>query len=333
MNTQDNYPVASKISENTIKLLTHYQIPPTPINFSVIYHYLSKKNEEMNQRIDEQLNWNNSLDAVFLESIFLEFFSNSEQIEKSLLTPFELTLSSTMEKLKQQLVNDEEVATNFKKVDKALAKSTQKSSLQPLIEFITHNLSTSTNQRNELNEELSKTYQQVNQLKAQLKVSQEEAIKDALTGLYNRRGCDEKLKELDDELVHSTLAIDIDHFKKVNDTFGHSVGDKVIQCVASIIEQHINKTDFAVRFGGEEFFVILTEKAKAEAKGIAEKIRIAITQLKLKQKKSNTYLPPISISIGIAEYQKHDSWKTVFESADAALYQAKESGRNCCITA
>jgi len=333
MNTQDNYPVASKISEGTIKLLTHYQIPPTPINFSVIYHYLTKRNSEMNQKIDEQISWQNSLDAVFLEAIFIEFFSSSDKIEKSLLVPFEVTLSSTMDKLKQQVANDEEIAKSFKKVDQALTKASENNSLQPIVEFITNNLTTSTQQRNKLNEELNKTYQQVSQLKAQLKESKEEAIKDALTGLYNRRGCDEKLQELDDESIHSSLAIDIDHFKKVNDTFGHAVGDKVIQCVASTINQHISHSDFAVRFGGEEFLVILANKEESEAKNIAEKIRIAITQLKLKQKKSNTYLPPISISIGIAEHHNNTSWKSVFENADAALYQAKESGRNCCISA
>lgn len=331
MNTHDTYPSAMKLSEETIKFLSTYEVAPTPINFSVIYHYLSKKDEKMNQVLDEYISWNGSLDAVFIESLFLEFFSSSENIEKAFLTPFEKTLTSTIEKLELQVINGEQIASNFKKADKVLANSDKASSLKPLVSFINSTLADSQLQHNNLTSELAQTYQEVNQLKSQLKASREEAMRDALTGLYNRRGCDEKLKDLALEDTHSSVSIDIDHFKKFNDDFGHAIGDKVIQRVALTIQDHISTTDFAVRFGGEEFMVVLANKNKNDAKVVAEKIRIAITKLKLKQRKSNTFLPPISVSVGIAEYQKDQSWKSVFEVADSALYQAKNSGRNCCV--
>mgnify|MGYP000427488273 FL=1 len=331
MNTHDNYPAAVKLSEETIKFLSTYEVAPTPINFSVIYHYLSKKDEKMNQFLDEYISWNGSLDAVFIESLFLDFFSNSEDIEKAFLTPFENTLTSTIEKLELQAINGEQIASNFKKADKVLANSDQATSLKPLVSFINSTLADSQLQHNNLTSELAETYKKVNQLKSQLKASREEAMRDALTGLYNRRGCDEKLKDLPLENTHSSVSIDIDHFKKFNDEFGHAIGDKVIQRVASTIQDHLSPTDFAVRFGGEEFMVVLANKNKNDAKPIAEKIRIAITNLKLKQRKSNTFLPPISVSVGIAEYQKDQNWKSVFEVADSALYQAKSAGRNCCV--
>lgn len=331
MKSQDNYPAAVKISEETIKFLAQYEVAPTPVNFSVIYHYLSKTNELVTNSIDEYINWNGSLDAVFIETVFLDFFSHTEELEESLLTPFEDALSSTMDKLKTQVVNGKEIATHFKKADSVLAKSSNSSSLQPLVKFITTTLANSQNQHKQLSEELTETYQQVKQLKTQLKASREEAIRDALTGLYNRRGCDEKLEELSVEDVHTSFVIDIDHFKNINDNFGHAIGDNVIQKVATTIQSHISDTDFAVRCGGEEFLVVVNKKAGNDAKTIAEKIRIAITKLKLKHRKTNTYLPSISVSIGIAEHQPNASWKSVFEMADSALYQAKSAGRNCCI--
>jgi diguanylate cyclase len=331
MNTLDNYPSAVKLSEETIKFLSTYEVAPTPVNFSVIYHYLSKKDEKLTQFLDEYISWNGSLDAVFIESLFLEFFSKSDDLEKVFITPFEKTLTATIDKLKQQAINGEQIASNFKKADKVLANSNQANSLKPLVNFINTTLADSQLQHNNLTSELSETYKKVNQLKSQLKASREEAMRDALTGLYNRRGCDEKLKELAVESIHSSVSIDIDHFKKFNDEFGHAIGDKVIQRVATTIDDHIGSADFAVRFGGEEFMVVLANKTKNEAKNVAEKIRIAITNLKLKQKKSNTFLPSISISVGIAEYQKDQNWKSVFEVADTALYQAKSTGRNCCV--
>ncbi|MDO6445636.1 GGDEF domain-containing protein [Colwellia sp. 1_MG-2023] len=331
MNTHDTYSSAVKLSEETIKFLCNYEVSPTPINFSVIYYYLSKKDEKMNLLLDEYISWNGSLDAVFIESLFLEFFSNSEDVEKMFITPFENTLTSTMEQLERQAINGEQIAKNFKKADRVLANSDQASSLKPLVRFINSTLIDSQQQHNDLTSELEKTYNKVNQLKSQLKASREEAMRDSLTGLYNRRGCEEKLKDLALESTHASVSIDIDHFKKFNDEFGHAIGDKVIQRVASTIQDHISSTDFAVRFGGEEFMVVLANKTKEEAKNIAEKIRIAITNLKLKQKKSNTYLPSISISAGVAEYQEYQNWKSVFEVADSALYQAKHAGRNCCV--
>ena len=331
MNTLDNYPSAVKLSEETIKFLSTYEVAPTPINFSVIYHYLSKKDQKMNQFLDEYISWNGSLDAVFIESLFLEFFSSSEDVEKVFITPFEKTLTATIDKLKQQAINGEQIASNFKKADKVLANSNQAGSLKPLVSFINSTLADSQLQHSNLTNELAETYKKVNHLKSQLKASREEAMRDALTGLFNRRGCDEKLKDLELENTHSSVSIDIDHFKKFNDAFGHAIGDKVIQRVASTIQEHISSTDFAVRFGGEEFMVVLANKNKNDAKAVAERIRIAITNLKLKQKKSNTFLPSISVSVGIAECQKDHNWKSVFEMADSALYQAKSAGRNCCV--
>lgn len=331
MDTPDNYPSAKSLSKQTLEFLEKYEIAPTPINFSVIYHYLSKKNDELNNAIDEYISWNDTIDAVYIESLFVDYFSNSEQLESTLLTPFENSLSKTIAQLKLQVSNDEKNANDFKKVEQVLTKTSQAESLKPLVSFMSNTLRSTQEQHNKLTEELSTTYKEINKLKSQLKASREEAMRDSLTGLYNRRGCDERLKDLDLEQVHSSIAIDIDHFKQFNDNFGHAIGDKVIQKVASTIQENISTNDFAVRTGGEEFMVVFDSKNKHEAKVTAEKIRESISSLKLRQKKSQEYLPQISISVGIAEYQHDQSWKTVFEMADSALFQAKNAGRNCCV--
>ncbi|WP_159822072.1 GGDEF domain-containing protein [Colwellia sp. 20A7] len=180
---------------------------------------------------------------------------------------------------------------------------------------------------------MSTTQQEINQLKHKLESSRQEALVDSLTGLLNRRGCDDKLQALDFEQTHSSLVIDIDHFKKINDNFGHFIGDKVIQRIAKIIKSHLTEQDFAVRFGGEEFLVVMTNKSIIEAKEVAEKIRIAIEKMKLIQRETNDPLPPISVSIGIAQNNNAQDWPSLFKEADNALYQAKKSGRNRCICA
>ena len=137
---------------------------------------------------------------------------------------------------------------------------------------------------------------------------------------------------MDIEDIHSSLVIDIDHFKEINDTFGHFIGDKVIQRIAKVIKDCVRETDLAVRFGGEEFVVVLVNQTLKEARKAAERIRLAITELKLMQRQSNTCLPPISVSIGIAQADNDHNWTSLFKRADKALYQAKNSGRNRCVS-
>ncbi|WP_083821298.1 sensor domain-containing diguanylate cyclase [Candidatus Odyssella thessalonicensis] len=165
----------------------------------------------------------------------------------------------------------------------------------------------------------------------------EQSMHDPLTDLFNRRYFDENMKiellkaERKDHSL-SLLALDIDHFKSFNDTFGHDVGDVVLQEVSSAIRKHIRETDIACRMGGEEFAIIMPGASKAIAFERAEKLREAINTLVIKNLTQT--LPPITVSIGIATYPEHSTTvKNLGEKADGALYQAKNAGRNRTIIA
>tara|TARA_B110000881_G_scaffold174527_1_gene158901 strand:+ start:107 stop:667 length:561 start_codon:yes stop_codon:yes gene_type:complete len=179
--------------------------------------------------------------------------------------------------------------------------------------------------------ELSQINAEITHLKEELEKYQNETLLDPLTGLLNRRGCTEKLKHLSINDRHSSLFIDIDHFKGVNDKFGQLIGDKVLQLIAKIIKKHITGSDLAVRHGGEEFLVVMANKSINEAKDIAEKIRVAASNMKLVQRDTSICLPPISVSIGLAENHGAKDWSSFFEEADGALGKAKAAGRNQCV--
>jgi len=152
---------------------------------------------------------------------------------------------------------------------------------------------------------------------------------DPLTQLLNRRGLSAVLEYfLTTRQPFAILALDIDHFKRVNDTFGHDVGDAVIIRVARELEQSSRQSDVVCRNGGEEFLMILPGTDNDMALMIAERVRQRINQ---------QYIEPlglISVSIGVSLWQPdHQSMEEVFKAADDALYQAKKSGRNCVIRA
>jgi diguanylate cyclase (GGDEF)-like protein len=155
------------------------------------------------------------------------------------------------------------------------------------------------------------------------------ATHDALTGVYNRRRFDEKLTEYS-LLFRRTgrpfalLLIDADHFKRINDNYGHAVGDDVLRQLAQLIQMSIRSTDFVARYGGEEFAVLLPEIAKPDTpEVVAEKIRVAVAEAHFPQVGHVT----VSIGVGLAD-PADNSHAMLIKRADQQLYQAKAAGRN-----
>ncbi len=333
MSFDENYQVTSNFSELTHDFLSSHLIAPTPVNYAVVYLYISNENELLCAAIDKRLQQGELITADFMAQLFERFVSFSQEVESKILSPFKETLNKTLEKISHQVSNEVKASNSLQKLDKILTNTEHHKSLEQIVGYLFNTINNSKAQHQALSKELTLTQQEINHLKNKLESSRQEALVDSLTGLLNRRGCDSKLQNINFNNTHSTLAIDIDHFKNINDKFGHFVGDKVIQRIAKTIQSHISEHDLAVRFGGEEFMVIMTNKAVTEAKVIAENIRVSIENLKLVQRESNTTLPPISVSIGIAQNNNMTNWTTLFEHADNALYQAKNSGRNCCICA
>ncbi len=157
------------------------------------------------------------------------------------------------------------------------------------------------------------------------------AIRDGLTGLYNKKTLYENLeKEIKRSVRYnrplSFLMTDIDHFKAVNDTYGHLAGDKVLTALSKVLQQYVRRADFVYRFGGEEFSIILPETSIKGAILTAERIRMAASKLSFKED-GHTF--SITISIGVCEHKKEYSTATEFiKKADELLYKAKKNGRD-----
>lgn len=154
------------------------------------------------------------------------------------------------------------------------------------------------------------------------------AKRDALTGLMNRRSLDETLNRLVDEPAAplACLMIDIDHFKRFNDQFGHDAGDAVMQYVARILSEVVTGRGDVFRFGGEEFTVLLPGSTAADAERIAEQLRQSVESSPLSYR--GRLLDPVTISLGISTSPQDGTVSSVLERADRALLSAKRNGRN-----
>lgn len=157
-----------------------------------------------------------------------------------------------------------------------------------------------------------------------------EASRDALTGAVNRRGLtwmlNSRLAGLDPQRPLSMILFDLDHFKELNDRFGHTAGDRVLQAFVRLLHANLRRNDTVYRYGGEEF-IVLVEVDLEKALGIAEKLRSAVAEHEL------TPGVAVTVSAGVAEARPMDTEQDLINRADHALYSAKAAGRNCCAAA
>jgi diguanylate cyclase (GGDEF)-like protein len=164
-----------------------------------------------------------------------------------------------------------------------------------------------------------------------------DATVDGLTGVCNRRWLDERLpryltRHQRDARPFSLLMIDVDYFKRFNDSYGHAAGDQALVMVAATLTRNLRPSDEVVRYGGEEFAVLLPGIDTSGAVTTAERLRLAVSRAKLtlegEPAAPPTMLPPITISIGVASLAAGDDARALLGRADEALYRAKQGGRD-----
>jgi diguanylate cyclase len=254
-------------------------------------------------------------------------------------------MSSQHKKFKDDRDFEDDIAANMNMIKQNVSVSgdltTVKMTVLNKIENINKCIEKKREQDMQRLQETEKTIEEMSKRMAEIKReadeirrrSQEiefESVRDNLTGLYNRKAYDEKVIEtlanLNRYNVPSSLMLcDIDYFKKINDNFGHKVGDLALMKLASLLKERLRINDFISRYGGEEFAIILPHTDLERAVKAGECIRSYIDKSVFSYKGQEI---PLTISVGISSFRKDDDSTSVFERADHALYLAKRSGRN-----
>ena len=182
-----------------------------------------------------------------------------------------------------------------------------------------------------LTQQLSQMEQETQELQVMLQENRAKLLYDALTGVYSRMAYDERIQQelarwTRYETPFSYVILDIDHFKRINDTYGHNAGDKALKLVAQLMTTYVRQSDYVFRIGGEEFVLLLTSTAQDNAAKLVEKMRAGIAASSFHFKGEPVTL---TLSAGITETRDGDDVESIYERADKALYKAKNSGRNC----
>jgi diguanylate cyclase len=338
----DDYKTVTEIVRKIIPFLSQKGIPLTPKNYRIWFEYFRGIMPDIKETLDDMLDKRIPFTAEKNEELYVRFFERDIEKENTEKQLIEITASESIRKriedsivkaIKDIFLSSETVGSyneilhrHFKNVSDVKDINEIKFIVSSLIketsETITSNSKT--------HEELQKTVKELEDVKRSLNDVQIKARTDSLTGLNNRLAFDEKIKEEMERFKRykipcSIAMIDIDHFKKLNDTYGHTVGDKALVHVCKELVKNLRKIDFASRYGGEEFAVILPSTAINDAVIVIEKIRQEIfdTEFLIKDKSAE-----ITVSGGVREFHDGDTIAQVIEKADQALYLAKNSGRN-----
>lgn len=174
------------------------------------------------------------------------------------------------------------------------------------------------------------TRAEVDRLKRELDRAREEALRDSLTGLANRRAFDLRLAAclVSDDPAACLLLGDIDHFKRVNDTYGHLFGDQVLKAVAQGVSACLGPAQVAARVGGEEFAILLPGASLPQAQALAERVRATVAASRIRRRGGGDAVGQVTISLGVAVQRRGETGERWYERADQALYAAKNAGRN-----
>ncbi|MDE3273395.1 diguanylate cyclase [Pseudoalteromonas sp. G4] len=324
-----------------VPLMVKYNIAVTPANYALWYSYVSGNHPKLNQKLDSALKTYGTCPPALSRDLFEEFLSDKDlELFDSVAGNISAVVASVEKNVGQTLDSAIDFSEVLSSCNQELDGFTIDDSSEKDILEVVNKLSEESKSMQQTAErfqqQLRAAYKEISSLRSELKESKKAASKDALTGLNNRKSFDEDLELLCNS-HHSILKlyltfVDIDHFKKFNDDFGHQKGDMVLKVVADRLRKHADQLNAVYRYGGEEFCILSQFKDKRDAVNYLEKIRVDIEKLALKDGKTGKALRSISASFGLAEFDG-ESCEMFIERADQALYKAKEAGRNCIIVA
>ena len=330
---QLDYEYGSSIAEKALHSMQEQRVPPTPNNFHVWFNYWLGEPPVLKRAIDIVIGNKRKFDAATNRGLYASYIG-SKATDEAVAHQVSQQLHSVLESARQFLStaideNRDHMAAISDVTEQTGAGSDPKILVQSLID----ELNKAATRAAKLEANFQEKQRELDTIRDSLAKSEERARTDTLTGLANRRALDEFLRKTQIAAMEkgepfSTLLIDVDHFKRFNDEFGHEVGDQVLKLIAKVLCERLREGDLPARYGGEELVVVLPGADLRIASEVAERIRRAVFEGQIIRRSTGEKLPGITISVGVAQFRGGEPLVDLIDRCDRALYLAKKSGRN-----
>lgn len=326
---------AYQLGQATLAAMERHQVWPTPLNYEIWMHAVANPDGDLAIEIQRLLKRDKMITEETSGRLAVEFLPNrrfdDEVREAGDQLNRELVSVTTAIKKAQQTSKDYNSTLDI--ADRSLAVDVEATTVRNVVKDLSTATEVVRSENRSLEVMLERSTAEVRRLQLHLEQVRREASTDALTTLANRKAFDEEIIQLCEKADAngrplSFAVIDIDFFKKFNDTWGHQTGDQVIRFVASVIGRVAEAPRFAARYGGEEFCIIFPNENANLVERVVDEIRDEISTRMLKRRSTNEDLGMITVSVGLAQRTQNEPVHTLIDRADAALYVSKRNGRN-----
>lgn len=328
------YVKVKRNAEKALRVMEERHIAPLPRHYAVWYEYAAEDNKELLTEIQKAADKNVELDESLTDYLYGKYFEGASSAGGDAQSDAKKLLVDIL-----KVIGDfsGETSSYQQEMDshiRDLEDFSEGGDVGDMVKQIMASAAKLKESGAHLNQKLAEAQAEAENLREDLAQVTSEAQRDFLTGVFNRKALDRMMDDLaafseENKTPLCLLMIDIDYFKKFNDTYGHLIGDEVLKMVAKILTGTLKGKDIVARFGGEEFAVLLPSTPLEGAMVVAELLRKAISSKELKRRDTGDTIGKITVSIGVAAYRVGEDTIPVFiKRADEALYRSKELGRN-----
>lgn len=335
----ESKPASAEVFRMVLQKMAEWGCAFTPVHYTVVYEYVAGINPPLVEAVDGFLKRGIEMSGEDLEKIFVKYIVPDyvlplNEYRGSLAKQLQAILQNISSSTSQTTQEAERVQKGMESYSHSLQKpNLDERTFRFLVDAVLKDTLSIKESSSSLETELVKNQNKINLLQDELRIAKSEAMIDPLTGILNRRGFSGKVNDLLHEKKAAgkpcaLLMLDIDHFKKINDSYGHMIGDKAIIAVAKILRASIGESEFSGRVGGEEFSIFCCGLSAKDAMELGERVRKNIEKVEITNPATRKKIAGMTISVGVDSATFGPEWESMFERADRALYLSKSSGRN-----
>lgn len=327
----DSMVIAQEKMTKVCIFLEHHALPPSPLNYQVVYTYVSQVNPKLNATLDRAIAQKVSIDSVYIEQLYFDFIEQGHKMKTAIVR----NVDSVINSLSRGANNNEQHIVRFAEHINDCVHAideNNKEQTRYALKMLSKQSEQLLAQHRQFKQEIAKAKSLQEKTQKQLTQLRKQHITDQQTGLYKRHYLNQQTQLwLGQNKAICAIAIHIENLDHFIDNYGDVIGEVILNKVAKQVQKYVLESGLPGRTGKDEFTILLADIEPETANVIAEKVRNGVEKLRFVSSKNGTKLPPIHLALGIAKYENEGDFTNLARKASHAAAKAKSLGQSSFI--